>query len=162
MNELNSIPQALDVEKALIGHLLMNPGSEINLDLTVDHFSLRSHQILFRTILSMRDSGEAIDAITVTTKLKDLEMLSEVGGASYISSTGIMGLTIRHDSYFEILDEKLRLRKLLDISQKLERDSYQNIESDLLLEDLGNQILNFQKSESSGNMLHSVVKDLKK
>lgn len=159
MNQ-NPIPQALDIEQAMIGRLMDASEKDPILDLKEDHFNLRTHKLIYRTINGMRERSLRVDALTVTTKLKDLGLLEEAGGAFYISSCVLPSINCMPEDCLAILEEKLRLRNLISISEKIQNQSFNNIESSKIIESLGNDLLNFQKDEKSGNMMPKISREV--
>src|SRR3989344_1174175 len=81
------MPQSAEAEIAVIGSILLNPNEALDRCielLSPEFFYQRSHQIIFATICSMHGKGEPIDAVTVTTRLKDIGKHEEEGGACYL------------------------------------------------------------------------------
>ncbi len=114
------MPQSAEAEIAVIGSILLNPNEALDLCielLTAEHFYQRSHQIIFSTLCAMHGKGEPIDVVTVTTRLKDLAKLDEVGGAYYLSRLTVAFPTAAHvEFYIGILREKYQLRRLIEVA----------------------------------------------
>ncbi|WP_167616704.1 replicative DNA helicase [Maribellus sediminis] len=78
-------PQALDVEAAVLGALLLeNDALETVLSIIdTPCFYLDTHQKIFDTIKVVA-SKMPVDLLTVTQELKDLELLDRIGGPGYL------------------------------------------------------------------------------
>src|SRR4051812_16098308 len=84
-------PHSPDMEQGVLGCVLLSPnecaneciekfksGAEVFYDLR--------HQTIFSTIVEMYDAREPIDVITLQQRLKDKQLLEQVGGIAYLSS----------------------------------------------------------------------------
>jgi replicative DNA helicase len=124
------MPQSSEAEVAVIGSILLSPNEALDRcmeQLTPDHFYQRSHQIIFTSITMMQTKGEPIDAVTLTTRLKDIGKLEEVGGAYYISKLSVAFPTAAHvDFYIGILREKLQLRRLIETATTAIQNAYES------------------------------------
>jgi len=82
--------------------------------LTEDSFYVPAHQLVFASILTMHQGGTPTDLITVTSALRDLGRLDEVGGASYVTSLFTCVPTAANmQFYVEIVRGKYVLRKII-------------------------------------------------
>lgn len=80
-------PQAIKVEEAVLGALMLERDAIFKISgiLTEESFYKEEHQIIFRTIIALSDTGKKIDLLTVTVKLKDDGNLERIGGPAYIT-----------------------------------------------------------------------------
>jgi replicative DNA helicase len=81
-------PQNLDAESSVLGALMVREGMDAALaeaHLEPDHFYRETHRLIFRAMLGLHQAGSAIDAITVSERLKQMGKLEEVGGKDSIS-----------------------------------------------------------------------------
>lgn len=86
-------PQATDLEQAVLGAILIDADAihKVSNLLQADDFYDNSHNLIFHATQLMYDSGEAIDMLTVTNKLRTLGTLNTIGvnknelGAFYIA-----------------------------------------------------------------------------
>lgn len=151
------LPQDAEVERSVIGELMQNSIPESLSDIHEDHFFTRSHKLMFRIMEEMRLKNDQIDPITLSSKLKDLDLINEVGGFSYVSSCKFYPSEYSPQKYLSILDEKMNLRRLIEISDRIQNSAFDNVESSKIIEEIGSNVISFQKQESSGNMLKSTV-----
>lgn len=80
-------PQDIEAEQMVLGAVLVeNEALAAARDLLrVDDFYRTGHQIIFQAMLDMREKEEAIDLVTLTSRLRN-GSLEKAGGASYLSS----------------------------------------------------------------------------
>jgi replicative DNA helicase len=158
---MKTLPHAPEIEMAVLGQLMLENASEGHFRLKLGHFYTRSHILIFQTIQSMVSNKEHVDPITVTTKLKDSDLLSQVGGASFVSSCVMFPAPGDPRKYIDVLEEKMRLRSLIDLSEGINRLSMDNEPSSKIIEQAGNELINFQSESRSGNMINETVDNVK-
>ena len=84
-------PHSPEAEQGVLGCVLLSPnecmgeciekfkgGAEVFYDLR--------HQTIFNALVEMYDSREAIDVITLQQRLKDKQLLEQVGGIAYLAA----------------------------------------------------------------------------
>src|SRR5438067_8221614 len=112
-------PHSPEAEQGVLGCILLSPnecmgesiekfksGREVFYDLR--------HQTIFTTLAEMYDSREAIDVITLQQRLKNKQMLEEVGGIAYLSALPDTVPSSANLSYYlDIVQEKHLLRKMI-------------------------------------------------
>lgn len=115
-------PQDIEMEKALLGSLLLNAGAMYEVaDLVgVNSFYASKHGTIFDAMLGLYGKGEPIDLVTLSGKLKERKLLQQVGGATYLSELAAAAASpgsARH--YAQGVQTKFVLRSLLDASAKI-------------------------------------------
>lgn len=124
------LPNSQQLECAVLGAIMMWPDVMTacsDQDLQAEEFYLPQHRTLYQTMLDMADANQAIDQITVITRLKDQEQLDQAGGADYVVSladTAISPAVV--GMYITEIKNKAQLRRLIDTSEKIANDSYEN------------------------------------
>lgn len=115
-------PQDVEMEKALLGALMLNPQAMYEVaDLVgVDSFYAGKHRTIYDAMLGLYAKGEPIDVVTVSAKLKERKQLSDVGGAAYLaelSNAAVSPGSARH--YAQTVQTKHVLRSLIDASARI-------------------------------------------
>src|SRR3989344_5911587 len=115
-------PQDIEMERALLGALLLSPGAmyEIVDVVGVDSFYAGKHRTIFDAMLSLHTKGEPIDVVTVSGKLKERKELTAIGGAAYLSEVAGAAASpgsARH--YAQSVQTKFVLRSLIDAAAKI-------------------------------------------
>lgn len=80
-------PHSLEAEQSVLGALLIDSEAVIKVAelLTAESFYDPKHQQLFKAMVALYEGRQPIDAITLTSELKKLGKLKEVGGATMIA-----------------------------------------------------------------------------
>lgn len=85
-NELGKMPpQAPELEECILGALMVEPDSIETIDLVPLDFYKVAHQYIFQAISRLKDQRNPIDMHTVTTELRKMGLIEEVGGPYYIT-----------------------------------------------------------------------------
>ena len=145
-------PQNLDAEKSLLGALLVDKDSIVEVAdvLDSDDFYSSSHGLVYDAISSLYEKRQPTDIINVINVLDERKQLDMVGGRSFIIDLAEKNVTSAHIvSYAKIISKKATLRRLISKSAEINELAYHE---DMELED----ILDTAEREIFG-----VAKDLK-
>lgn len=113
-------PQAIEIEKAVLGALLTRPCPGAKKMLIPEMFYREAHQTIYRCIESIE--GE-VDILIVAEALKKQGKLAEVGGAYYISK--LPNNTFGNvDQHVHIIAEKYIKRLYIQYSAEIQRTCY--------------------------------------
>src|SRR4051812_46834578 len=121
-NPVRLPPQDVDMERALLGALLINQNAmyEVADVVGVDSFYAGKHRTIFDAMLTLYSKGEPIDVVTVSGKLKERKQLQDIGGAAYLTElagTAASPGSGRH--YAQGVQTKFVLRSLIDAAAKI-------------------------------------------
>ena len=120
-------PQALDVEEAVLGAMMIEPGCvpDVLESLTAGCFYKEAHRRIFTAISDLARDHEPVDIYTVAEALKRSGSLDEVGGPYYLSLlSSKVGAAAHVDYHVKILLQKYIQRELITISAEVQRDSF--------------------------------------
>ncbi len=121
-------PAAPEIEASVLGAMLIEKEAvpkAIEL-LTAESFYLKEHRLIFEAMVSLFDSGEPIDTVTLYEELKKREHLEEVGGAVYLSKLSQNISSAANIEYHaKIILEKEILRGLITSSHEIARSAYE-------------------------------------
>ena len=109
-------PQAIEVEEAVLGALMLERDAifKVSPIISEESFYKESHQIIFRTITELSDSGQQIDLVTVTTRLKDNGNLEQIGGPGEITRLTRRVASAAHiEQHARIIAEKYFSREII-------------------------------------------------
>lgn len=112
----------VEAERSVIGSLLLdNSAWDRIADVTVESdFYLRSHRVLFRTVVQIIENNLPADALTVAEALDRARQLDEVGGHAYLGELVVSTPTVVHvRRYAEIVAERAMIRHLFATGMKL-------------------------------------------
>src|SRR6266404_517094 len=160
-------PNSPQAEQGVLGCILLSPndcmgecltklkgGSEVFYDLR--------HQTIFDMLAEMYDSREAIDVITLQQRLKNKQLLEEVGGIAYLASLPDAVPSSANLSYYlDIVQEKYLLRKMIHTCTDVVSRVYEfEGEVDALMDGVERDILRISESRVQSQTV--TIKDLVK
>ncbi|RLU30583.1 replicative DNA helicase [Streptococcus iniae] len=121
--EYNLLPQDLPTEQSVIGSIFISPDKLITVAEFVkpQDFYKPAHQVIFKTMLTLSENGEAIDLVTIRTALENQGDLQNVGGLPYIAElVNAVPTSTNADYYAKIVAEKAMLRNVIaNLSESL-------------------------------------------
>jgi replicative DNA helicase len=160
-------PHSPEAEQGVLGCVMLSPndcmgqciekfkgGAEVFYDLR--------HQTIFTMLAEMYDKREGIDIITLQQRLKDKQLLEEVGGIAYLAALPDTVPSAANLSYYlDIVQEKYLLRKMIHTCTEVVGRVYDyEGEVDALLDEVERDILRI--SESRVQSQTTTIKDLVK
>lgn len=113
-------PHNLDAEMALLGSIMLRPDAIYEIIDTVSPNSLyfEKHRLIFETMLELFAKHQPIDILSLTSRLKERDLLERVGGAAFLTeltTTVPSSANIKH--YAEIVRKKFMMRELIEASE---------------------------------------------
>jgi replicative DNA helicase len=111
------LPHNLDAEKGLIGSILLSPREVLNEcaeQLSEEVFYSPAHGTIYRILAEMWSANQQIDLITLTNRLRDLNLLDSVGGPGAVTELfSFVPTAANAPHYMEIVVEKSLLRRMI-------------------------------------------------
>lgn len=125
-------PQAIEVEKAVLGAMLLD-GSSISRVVEVlggeSALYQTAHRKIYAAILALYERGEPADQVTITEELGSRGQLEDVGGPAYIASlAGEMATATNAEFHAKIVLERSLRRRLIDASTQTVSECYEETE----------------------------------
>ncbi len=123
----NKPPQALDVEEAVLGAMLLEPSSvdAAMEELSPSCFYDPRHRMIFEAMTHLVAEHTSVDLITVSARLKAEGNLEAVGGAVALAQLSErVGAAANLEFYMKILKQKTIQRDLITASYEILKDSY--------------------------------------
>jgi replicative DNA helicase len=121
-------PANVDAERAILGSILLKPDvcDDIALVIRVEDFFDEAHQILYRHLLELHDSGKRVDATIVLERLRTKGDLERIGGAVALSEVIESVPHAAHAAHYaQIVRDKSMLRALIEAGTDILRDAYE-------------------------------------
>ncbi|MCK9439120.1 MAG: replicative DNA helicase [Patescibacteria group bacterium] len=125
-------PQNIEAEQSLLGCLLLDKEAIFKtVDiLHADDFYYNNHKHIFEAMVELFNNQEPIDIITLSNKLEERKLISEIGGRTYLAQLSNTVATAANVSYYaNLIQKKATLRRLqisaseiMDLSFEEERD----------------------------------------
>ncbi len=123
----NRPPQALDVEEAVLGALLIEPNcvDEAMDELSPSCFYSEKHRMIFEAMTALTSEHIALDLLSVSQKLKSSGNLEAVGGTIALAQLSQkIGAAAHIEYYIRILKQKHIQRELITASYDILKSSY--------------------------------------
>ena len=124
-------PANVDAERAVLGSILLKPDvcDDVALVLRPEDFHDEAHQVLFRHLLDLHDSGKRIDSTIVLERLRTKGDLERIGGAPALAEILQSVPHAAHATHYaQIVRDKSMLRALIDASTDILRDAYDSVD----------------------------------
>ncbi|HOV34529.1 MAG TPA: replicative DNA helicase [Candidatus Dojkabacteria bacterium] len=157
-------PQNIEVEQSLLGCMLMDKDSIINVSawLLPNHFYDNRHVIIYSAILDLFNNGLPVDLVTVVDKLKKQNKLASAGGAAYLADLVTTVATSGHaEEYGEIIKESAMRRGLLSAAKDITELAFdENTPIDKVIDKSEKEIFDVAQTGTKSNFVH--IKDLLK
>ena len=116
-------PHDLVAEQSVLGAVFISPETMASLadELVPDDFYKPANKIVFKTMLSLLEKGEPIDAATMISALTNQGHIKEIGGLNYVVELVNSTPTSKNvEHYAKLVKEKATLRKVIaDLSESL-------------------------------------------
>ncbi|MEN9958048.1 MAG: helicase [Bacteroidota bacterium] len=165
-------PQAVDLEEALLGALMLEkePLANVIELLRPASFYKEGHQLIFEAIQGLFQASQPVDLLTVNNFLKQNGSLEKAGGTSYLAQlTSRVSSTSNVEFHARIIIEQYLKRQLIQISSEIQRLSYEDT-SDVfhLLDKMEQELFTIAESnirknyESMSDILKKAVDELEK
>ena len=123
----NTPPQAVELEKSVLGALMLDQTALINAieTLHVDYFYKPEHQAVYRAIRKLFEQSQPVDLLTVVERLRQDGELEAAGGAYAVSKLTENVVSAAHIEYhIRVLSEKFIQREMIRISTETITQAY--------------------------------------
>lgn len=138
-NPLEKIPpHSVEAEQSLLGSLLLDPNAIYTIAdfLRPKDFYQKNHRIIYEIILEMFSRQEPIDLLNIQIRLREKNILDEIGGVSYLTSLVNYVATPNNIAHYaKSIQKKGILRDLIEASFEIENLAYKESDDiDLVLD----------------------------
>ncbi len=145
-------PHNLDAEQSVLGSMLLDKeavaaASEV---LQGEDFYSDAHKEIYEAILDTYDQGKPVDLVTLAEALRQRGSLEAVGGGTYISDLSMsVPSTANVRYYVRIIEEKSILRKLINASNEIIKESYEASEDmDIIIDHAEKKIFDISQKKN--------------
>lgn len=150
-------PQAIDLEKAVLGAIMLESSSFIEVSdiLKPSSFYVDSHVKIYKSVCDIYAKNKPIDILTVTEQLRCDNVLEDVGGAVYLAQlTADIASGAHIEFHARIIQQKFIQRELIRMSCDIQNKAFEN-------NDDVDELLNFAESQLFSITQGSVKKEPK-
>ncbi len=143
---LKEIPNNMVAEQSVLGSMFLSTFALQKAcdELQPESFYYDNNAKIFTTMQDLHSRGIPIDATTVTSELKNKELLNQVGGLDYLTEIfNIVPTAANVEQYIKLVEETALQRKLIEVSTEIASNAYDNsIDIGTLLDESERKILN--------------------
>ncbi|MFA5838527.1 MAG: replicative DNA helicase [Candidatus Paceibacterota bacterium] len=147
--ELRIPPQNIEIEKALLGSIMLKPEviHEVSDMLSPECFYSEKHKLIFQTMLDLSSKGDPIDLLSVSSRLNEKKKLERTGGRSYLTDLVTLVPSASNALYYaKIIHNKYKMRNLIDAANHISSIGYDDAsdeeEIDEMLDEAEKKIFN--------------------
>ena len=166
----NKPPQALDVEEAVLGAMLVEPATidESMEELSASCFYDPQHRMIFEAMSELVNEHASIDLVTVSEKLRSKGNLEAIGGPVVLAGLSQNIAAAAHIEYYiKILKQKTIQRDLITASYEILKQSFdESTNVDDLIDDAQTKVFaaiqnNVKRDvQDIGSIINSVLENL--
>lgn len=160
-NQIRIPPQNIESERALLGSIMLRSESldDIMDIIRPDSFYSEKHRLIFKAIAELFSKREPIDLLTLSSRLKERELLDQTGGMSYLTElVNAVPSSANAEYYAQMIQKKHLMRKLIEASEHICTLGYdETSELDELLDNAEKKIYEVTHSVSNSNFIE--IKD---
>lgn len=150
---VKTMPHNIEAEKSVLGACFLSKYAleKACESLMPDVFYQDANSKIFASLLSLSEEKVPIDLTTVTTDLKDKNLLKEVGGVEYLTEIiNFVPTAANIDYYIKKVEESSILRRLIETATDIATTGYNTEESvNETLDIAEKKILNIVKNRKS-------------
>jgi replicative DNA helicase len=120
-------PQNIEAEESVLGALMIDKNAIVNVadTLIAEDFYKPAHTSIYQAILKLYEKQQPIDILSVTSELKGNDVLSKIGGSTYLSKLINSVPTASHVAHYaKIVKEKKILRDLINASAEITENAF--------------------------------------
>lgn len=150
---LKSLPNNIEAEQSVLGACFLSKYALQKACETLQEESFYSEKNakIFSSMVSLLENSTPIDITTVTTELKNKNVLEEIGGVEYLTEiVNFVPTATNIDYYIKSVEESAILRKLIETATEIANTGYET-DSDVneTLDNAEKKILNVVKTRKS-------------
>jgi replicative DNA helicase len=131
-------PQAADIEDAVIGALMLEADAYTRIEniISAGAFYKPESNIIFQTVKSLTEKGQAVDLLTVTQSLISTNQIDAAGGFLRVTQLTDKVATAAHiEAHARIIQQKFIQREVIRVSSTIQTMAYDDsIDIDDLLD----------------------------
>jgi replicative DNA helicase len=154
--ETDALPARPDVEKSLLGALLIDGGLLVKVMefLESEDFSSEPHRLVYLSLLRLADRKEGIDLVTVQAELERHGALERAGGGSYLAGLVDVVPDVENvETYARLVREASLRRQIIRQAQDSIREAIRTPDAELALESAQRALVEIAKGSIKGGFV---------
>lgn len=154
--EADVLPSRPDVERSLLGALLINGAllTRIMEFVSVEDFATEPHRLIYESCLSLSDRRDGIDVVTVQNELARNGRLDKAGGPAYLG--GLLDIVPDLDnaeSYARLIRESSIRRMVILHARRTAREAVTSPDAETVLENAQRELIEIAKGSIRGGFV---------
>jgi len=124
-------PQNTEAEQSLLGCLMLDKDAIVKIvdSIRAEDFYKNTHQEIYQVMADLYERSEPIDILSVSARLREKQILDQIGGSTYLTSLINSVPTATHISnYAKIVRQKKILRDLISASHEIGLSAFDETE----------------------------------
>lgn len=122
------LPYSIEAEESLLGNIMLYKDAmrqAVDSDIVREDFYLNKHQEIYSIMISMYEHKETIDTVSLSTKLKDFNILDKIGGIEYLMTLANSTIGASNTKeYINIVKNKSISRKVIKLGEEISKDGF--------------------------------------
>ena len=143
---IKEIPSNMVAEQSVLGSMFLSTFALQKAcdELQPESFYYDNNKKIFKVFQELHKKGIPLDATTVTSELKNQNILKEVGGLDYLTEIfNIVPTAANVEQYIKLVEQTALQRSLIDVSTNIATEAYDNsTDINVLLDEAEKKILN--------------------
>lgn len=130
-DQLKIPPQNIDAEISTLGALMIDKNAITRIAdiLEPNDFYKESHEKIYEAIINLYQDQEPLDILNVSSRLKEMGVLNDVGGKSYLTElVNAVPSSSNIVSYANLVKKKATLRNLIEAASEIVEMGYEESE----------------------------------
>ena len=151
-----SMPYSIEAEESLLGNIMLYPDSireSVDASIVAEDFYLEKHNNIYRLMISMFENKEKIDAVSLSSKLKDYDLFDKIGGMDYLMKLASATISANNTKeYIRIIKKHSLARKMIKAGEEISSDAYDGkTDIDEVLQKAEDKILSITRSRTDND-----------
>ena len=150
------VPQNLEAEMAVLGSAFLTNYAfdKVCEELTAEMFLTEPNRRIFNAISELHQNKIPLDSATVKNEIEKKGSINAIGGIEYLSEVIDSVITAANiDYYIDIVRDKALRRKLIDVTNTINSDAYnEEEETNSLIDNAEERIFTVTKSRRGGDI----------
>ena len=150
-------PHNAEAEQTVLGSILIDKNAITRVAdlLAPSDFYSPAHEKIYEVILGLYEKRQPIDALSLTNRLKELELLKQVGGSGYLADLTSQVTTASHvEHYARLVKEKRILRELIRASGEISENAFAPAkEFEEMMDEIEQKILSISQKSMPQNFV---------
>lgn len=141
----------INIEQVVLGAIMLDDNIQYLIDdLSDEHFANPIYKTVYDAMISLYYDGKIVEIISLRNKLIDMKKFDEIGGMStLLAVSDSVGSSLHIMEHIEILNEKLKLRQLQQISNTMNALVDDSEKSDVIAEIIESKLDAIQQSDKN-------------